>query len=306
MLSRKRLSCAAVFFGLCASNVGAAPIEILVPAYFYPSFSGSAWQTLTQQALLGTPITAIMNPASGPGIGVNSDYVTAINQFRAAGGRVLGYVPTGYAGGAVSPGSSCQPAAGASYSASDVVSCARSYATNYRVDGVFLDEFNNNATAASLAFYRSIYTGIKGLGGIDPLWEVVGNPGASLPAVYFDPSSAATADRVVTLEQTGGAFTTIPASTSIDPAKQGYLVYDVQGGARASQLLATASQRGIGAIFVTSDVLPNPWDTLPSYFGSFSAEVRALNASQVPLPSSLLLAALGLLALLKRPRFKSA
>jgi hypothetical protein len=283
--------------GVLAGNVWAAPIEIIVPAYFYPSFSGSAWQQLTQQASLGTPITAIMNPASGPGVGVNSDYVTAINQFRAAGGRVLGYVPTGYAGGAVSAGSSCQPATGTSYSASDVLTCARSYATNYRVDGVFLDEFNNNATAASLAFYRSIYSGIKGPGGINPLWEIVGNPGASLPAIYFDPSASATADRVVSFEQTGSAFSTLPPSTSIAPSKQAYLVYDVQGGVQASQLLATASQRGIGGIFVTSDVLPNPWDTLPTYFSSFSAEVRALNASQVPLPGTACLAVLGLLAI---------
>ena len=39
-------------------------------------------------------MTAILNPASGPGTVADPNYVTATNNLRAAGGGVVGYVST--------------------------------------------------------------------------------------------------------------------------------------------------------------------------------------------------------------------
>jgi hypothetical protein len=46
--------------------------KALVPAYIYPSWSGSDWDKLIAA---GDRVWAIMNPNSGPGTSSNSDYV---------------------------------------------------------------------------------------------------------------------------------------------------------------------------------------------------------------------------------------
>ena len=81
---------------LLALQAGAHATGILVPAYFYPSFdpAQSQWDEMTAAAASGVPVTAIMNVANGPGTAVNSDYVAAVNAFKAAGGTVVGYVYT--------------------------------------------------------------------------------------------------------------------------------------------------------------------------------------------------------------------
>lgn len=122
---------------LCAlGSVGHAAINLLVPAYFYPSAGGSDWNALIAAAQEGTPVTAIMNPGSGAGLAPNRDYVAAVNALRAAGGKVLGYVPTGYGGASVNATSTCQPASGSTYTASDVLNCAARYKLWYAVDCV--------------------------------------------------------------------------------------------------------------------------------------------------------------------------
>jgi len=73
-------------------SFNAHAVNILLPAYFYPfsNLNQSFWDEMTAAAgQVG--ITAIVNPNSGPGTSVNPDYTTAVDAFRAAGGRVVGY-----------------------------------------------------------------------------------------------------------------------------------------------------------------------------------------------------------------------
>jgi hypothetical protein len=287
----------------------ASAIEIMVPAYFYPAFNGSAWDTLTTQAALGTPITAIMNPGSGPGTSTNSDYTAAINRFRAAGGKVLGYVPTGYAGASVNAGSTCRPATGTTYSISDVVSCAGRYQSLYQVDGIFLDEMTNTTGATELTYYRSIYNSLHA---INLNWRVVGNPGTSLPPAYFDAVAGVTADTVVSFEGTGASYANAnpaPGAVGGPASRFAHLVYDVSSASLALQYLQAAPGKNVGSIYITNDNFCqaaatctssnsdfNPWDTLPPYFATFAENVRQINANNVPLPPSFLLLGLGLAA----------
>jgi hypothetical protein len=63
-----------------------------VPSYYYPCFTaGCVWQRTKGNAKL-----VIINPASGPGAAVDSNYVTLSANLRAAGTIVLGYVATTY------------------------------------------------------------------------------------------------------------------------------------------------------------------------------------------------------------------
>ncbi len=315
-------SAVAVLVSSAAAFAQATPLEILVPAYFYPSFSGSFWDQLTAQAAAGTPITAIMNPGSGPGAAVNSDYTSAITAFRAAGGKVLGYVPTGYAGASVSAGASCQPAVGLTYTVSDITNCAQLYKNFYAVDGIFLDELTNTTGLVELNFYRQIYQNLKGAGGIDSTWRIVGNPGTSVPPAYFA-AGQRTADTIVSFENTGANYVNYapaPGAATGGPSQFAHLVYDVADATQAEQFVARASSLGVGAIFVTNDnfcqgaalcVSPfvqdgNPWDTLPNYWKELNAQVRAINAADnsVPVPAPLILSLLGLALLARKVRLK--
>ena len=302
----------------------ATPLEILVPAYFYPSFSGSFWNQLTTQAAAGSPITAIMNPGSGPGTAVNSDYTAAITAFRAAGGKVLGYVPTGYAGASVNAGASCQPAFGLTYTVSDITNCAQQYKNFYAVDGIFLDEFTNTTGIVELNFYRQIYQNLKGVNGIDSTWRILGNPGTPVPPVYLA-AGLPTADTIVSFENTGANYVNYapaPGAATGSPSQFAHLVYDVASAAHAEQFVARASSLGVGAIFVTNDnfcqgavlcVSPyvqdgNPWDTLPNYWKELNAQVRAINAADnnVPVPAPMFLSLLGFVLLARYVRQKNS
>ncbi len=77
---------------LTALSASAAPMGIIVPAYFYP---GPLWNDMSFAASR-VPLIAIMNPDNGPDNTLNPDYVAAVDDLRASGGRVIGYVYTSY------------------------------------------------------------------------------------------------------------------------------------------------------------------------------------------------------------------
>ncbi len=90
-----------------------------------------------------------MNPYNGPESTVNSDYTLAVNDVRASGVNVVGYVRTNYANRAIS----------------DVLSDIDTYFVQYSVTGIFLDEAS--ADVADLEYYRqaALHVYAKGYGG---------------------------------------------------------------------------------------------------------------------------------------------
>jgi hypothetical protein len=76
-------------------------LEVLVPAYFYPNPSGSAWDQLisTAQAYPGVQVTAIMNPNDGIFSSADEQFARVVSDFTGEGGQVLAYVATGYGTG---------------------------------------------------------------------------------------------------------------------------------------------------------------------------------------------------------------
>src|SRR6476469_4810856 len=78
--------------GGAMANAGAVParaMDALVPAYFYPAGAGDDWSRMTTAAKQ-ISLTAIMNPGNGPGTVADTNYVSAVNSLRGAGGRVIG------------------------------------------------------------------------------------------------------------------------------------------------------------------------------------------------------------------------
>jgi Spherulation-specific family 4 len=228
-----------------SSAAGAAKLEIVVPAYFYPS-AGSDWNDLNAAAGK-VPITAIMNPFNGPGSSLDANYVSAVNSLRAAGGRVIGYVYTGYT----------------SRPLQQVLNDINRYDMWYNVDGIFVDEMANTGPAERLNYYREIYNYVKS---IDANWEVMGNPGTT------------TLEQYLTWPTADPGYTPSSWNLNYDRSKFVHLVHTEMSSANMLTDLNLAVQRNAGGIYVTDDVLPNPWDRLPNFWTSLVNAVAAINA----------------------------
>jgi Spherulation-specific family 4/PEP-CTERM motif len=269
-------------------SFAATPIEIIVPAYFYPSFSGSDWDRMTTAVQSGVRVTAIMNPGSGPGTASNSDYVAAIGTFRAAGGTVVGYVPSGYVGKQVNAGSSCQPASGSTYTTGDVVGCAARYSSFYAVDGIFVDEMGAPTVGATeaevLAFYQTLYDGIKG---VNAGWKIFGNPGQSAPEGLLRTGAAGGADTLVTFENFAALYAGTPPAAytaNYDGSRFANILIESGTGFDVDAAVRLAGSRNVGYFYATDDRLPNPYDVLPSYWTAEVDAVRRYNASLAAVP----------------------
>jgi hypothetical protein len=237
---------------------GAVAFEIVVPAYFYPS-ANSGWNAMTAAAD-DVDITAIMNPFNGPGGSLDANYVAAVNAFRAAGGRVIGYVYSSYGS---------RPLA-------QVTADIDKYVAWYDIDGIFVDEMANTGPAERLNYYKAIYNHVKG---IDAQWEVMGNPGTHTIEEYLTWPAA---DRLMVFENVGAQYPDYAPSAwnlNHDRARFVHLVHTEPSSANMSADVVLAAARNAGAIYVTGDVLNNPWDTLPTYWQAHVDAVAQLHGS---------------------------
>jgi hypothetical protein len=235
----------------------AAKLEIVVPAYFYPS-AGSDWNDLNAAAA-NVPITAIMNPFNGPGNSFDANYASAVNALRAAGGRVIGYVYTSYT----------------ARSLTQVIADIDRYDNWYNVDGIFVDEMTNTGPAERLNYYRDIYNHVKA---IDPNWEVMGNPGTTTIEQYL---TWPTADRLMVFENVGSTYPGYAPSSwnfDYDRSKFVHLVHTEASSTNMRTDLGLAVQRNAGGIYVTDDVLANPWDRVPNYWSTLVDAAATINA----------------------------
>ena len=238
--------------------VGVAPAQagycpgVAVPAYFYPVAATGLWAQVVANVRARTRFNImVMNPASGPGAAVNSDYVAAVNSARSSGIKVLGYVHTSYG----------------TRSSAIVKSEIDAYKNWYGVDGIFIDETMANPTY--LSYYSTLASYIRSARGD----FVMLNPGVFPTMAKF----IEMADTTVVFEGTYATYSTAwiapPAWAPYYPAsKYTHLVYGASATNMASAL-TLAKARNAGQVYVTDDVLPNPWDTLPSYSSTLLAAI---------------------------------
>ncbi|MBX3434481.1 MAG: spherulation-specific family 4 protein [Pirellulales bacterium] len=256
---RRALQCVCGVLVAASLVRSAAALEIVVPAYFYP---GPLWTQLNAAAGQ-VPLTAIMNPFNGPGNSRDMNYVNAVNALRAAGGRVIGYVYSGYG---------MRPLA-------EVTADVDRFASWYEIDGIFVDEMANIGPAERLNYYRSLYEHVKG---VNPQWEVMGNPGTTTIEQYLTWPAA---DRLMVFENVGSAYAGHSPSAwnaSYDRDRFVNLIHTEPSSANMLAALDLAMNRTVGAMYVTNDVMANPWDTLPSYWTAHVNRVAEINASYDP------------------------
>lgn len=240
-----------------ASSVSCQRLSI--PAYFYP---GPLWD----QAIAGSPIVGIMtmNPASGPGAASNPDYVAAVKKAQSAIIRVIGYVHTSYG---------TRPLA-------DVEAEIDKYKAWYHVNGIFVDEVSSNAR--DLPYYQKLAYYIRATN----VRLVMLNPGTVPDHGYMKAG-----DIVVVFEGNYSSYLLLPPLprwvSSYSPHRFSHLIYGVPSdpgaptmSAAMTQVIDLSRQRNAGHVYVTNDDLPNPWDTLPTYWSKELSNTNCLMKGQ--------------------------
>ena len=236
------------------SSQAAGCLKMIIPAYFYP---GPLWDQTISKA--GAVDIMIVNPSSGPGSTIDTNYTGVINKAKAAGIKIPGYVYTDYG----------------NRDAAVVKADIDKYRNFYGVNDIFLDQVSASTTA--LSYYQDLANYIRATSGS----LVILNHGAIPNQAY-----AQIGDILLIFE---GSFSEYKAATfpswvfNYPSDKFAHLVYDTGNKSRMNQAIRLANQQNAGYIYVTNDTLPNPWDSLPSYW---SAEINKLcTATPSPTPT---------------------
>lgn len=229
---------------------------IIVPAYQHPA-NGTLWAECAQ-ASSRVPLVAIMNPANGPGPGVDPDYASASGSVRSAGGRVIGYVYTSRGG----------------IPLDSVLASVDRYRAWYALDGIFLDGMANDADPEHVAWYAALRESIRAR---EPTWLVAGGPGANTRPEYL-----AGADVMCIFESDAESyFAWEPDAWVRDhpAARWLHLVHTLSSADSMRQVVARAWTRGAGWVCVTHDRMTNPWDEIPVYWDALVEAVETATLS---------------------------
>lgn len=222
-------------------------MRVLVPAYFYP-LPGSPWVRLTAAAAEHPGLVwAIGNPDNGPGTAIDASYTAAFAGFRAQRGRLIGYVHTSYGD---------RPLA-------EVSADVERWFAWYGADGIFVDEMDN-VPGAHESYYRALYQHVAGL---SARALVVGNPGTSSTLDYLDGAGGRCASALCLFEGSTGFASYAPEPWVLTRSRNEFYALPYGTGPTDWQAaIDHAFAAHFGWVYVTDDVLPNPWDTLPAYF----------------------------------------
>ncbi|EFJ27574.1 hypothetical protein SELMODRAFT_411700 [Selaginella moellendorffii] len=228
-------------------------MRIMVPAYFDPSSNSQAWSSLNSAATtLPNRVVAIANPSNGPGSAAQSSYQNVITALQRQTGLVIGYVSTNYSNRA------------SNLVQDDVDTWYRFYPT---INGIFFDEVAN--TDGEQPYYQSLYNYVKSKNSSS---LVVNNPGAPTLETYLFYNGSRVADVICIFESGVGGLSMTQSSWTSKYSRYNFyaLFYNVTDVNVSSfdygDVIDRAYQQNVGWVYVTNDNLPNPWDTIASYF----------------------------------------
>lgn len=225
-----------------------APGGTIIPLYTYPT--DPTWEVVAA-AKADHPevaVVAIINPDSGPGTRLDPTYAAGITMLQDAGVVVIGYVYTSYAERA----------------ANVVQTDISTYASFYpQLDGIMFDEMSN--VEGDEAYYAELTSFTEGFG----MTMTVGNPGTDVPESFVG-----TVDTLFIYEDEG-----LPDPMSLggwtDAYERTNFAIIPHSVASLDAGFVSAALTHVGYVYATDDVLPNPWDSLPSYFDALVQQLAA-------------------------------
>lgn len=232
------------------------PIRILVPAYFYPAGEGlAAWKKMIASAAQ-TPITAIVNPGSGPGKRIDPAYVEVFRLAKPSKIRLIGYVTLSYAR---------RPIAAVK---ADIDSWLQFYP---EIAGIFFDEQPSQADQANFAREAFAYARQNIAQG-----AIFSNPGVPCAREYFDSPTLPTI--CVFEHKEGFEKLQLPAWTRELPRDRVLiLLYEVPHATAMREKLRSILQHRAGCLYLTNRTGGNPWDGLPTYWDEEVTAVKRSN-----------------------------
>lgn len=228
--------------------------RMLIPMYAYPTAGSALWNGV-RDASATVDITAIINPANGPGTSVDANYQRRIAELDARGVKLAGYVYTGYG---------TRPLA-------DVLADMDTFRALYpQVTLLFVDEQSNDA--ATLEYYAAIHAHAAAAG----YARVFGNPGTNTPEAFT--TSASIPVTTVIYESPYSGWPAYAADSYVGARPAGdfaMMVTNVGTAARMRECVDLAKARNVDYIYVTHDKGANPYDALPSYWSEETARIAA-------------------------------
>jgi hypothetical protein len=203
-------------------------------------------------------VIAIINPNNGEDPTPNDDYIVGLNLLKDNQVKQIGYIYSEYGERDIN----------------EVKEKIDNYDQNYSpygVSGIFIDEASNNI--GDVTYYKEIYDYAKAKPNLD---LVVLNPGCSFDESYL---SEPAGDIIVLYESFGSGWEEATISDFVadyDSDKFSLLLHDVSNTEDMESYINLAQERNIGYVYITSDVMNNPWDALPTYWEEEIGYVKGL------------------------------
>ena len=243
-------------------------LEILLPLYSYPNWWEPAkyiWDDVAA-ANKQVPITAIINPDSGPGgCPPNSDYQRGIADLRAGGVTMLGYVHTSW----------CQRDMETIKGDIDL------YDACFGIDGIFLDQVEGGSCSSAdcCDWYEQLIAYVKAGPNLD-LAHL--NPGMITGECYY---KIPTCDTIVLFEDFATdwpGYRPCSCVTHHPAGRSSMLVHSESDADTMKSHIDLALLRNVRYVFITDLTLPNPYDGLPSYWQVELDYIESTNRGAVP------------------------
>ncbi|HVY32077.1 MAG TPA: spherulation-specific family 4 protein [Polyangiaceae bacterium] len=213
----------------------------IVPLYSYPD--APAWSALVKakQAHPNVDVIAIVNPDSGPGANVDAAFTDGIAKLVAADIVPIGYVSTNYT----------------KRDQSAVNGDTDQWHELYpAVQGIFFDE------QSSQSGDEYFYSAVAGHARTQALDLSVGNPGTGVPNSFLS-----TVDVMLVYESAGTPTLNSLQKYASNRERYGIIPY----AAALDVSFVKSATQSVRYVYLTDDDLPNPWDSLPSYFDDLLA-----------------------------------
>lgn len=218
------------------------------------------------------PLNVILNPNSGPGVGpIDADYLSVGGQngplvrLRQAGATIVGYVHTQYG----------------ERSWEQVRAEIDRYwdpaywrGQGFLLDGLFVDEMSNDW--ARIPYYQRLRDYVREK---QANVFIIGNPGTRFTTnsagndnLWTVDDYLATVDTMVVFEESSEAYRAAMRwpewSQGGDSSRFAHIVHTELTEESMRATLALARQRHAGMVYLTDDLMPNPYDRLPSYWAT--------------------------------------
>jgi Spherulation-specific family 4 len=219
-------------YGNISGATSLSSVKIGVPAYFWP---GGNWDKVVAGS--ADISFAVANIATGPGAAKNTAFVTQFAAAKAAGIKLYGYVDTTYG----------------ARSAAAVKTDIANYKAWYGITNIFFDE--TPWACDTTAYYADVQSVVHANGGTGIL-----NPGGSSLDCW-----GPVGDIIVNFEGSGATYESWTPDSWTDqyPAsKFWHIVYGTLGP-QVANVVAKTKERNAAGVFVTDDIMPNPFDRMP-------------------------------------------